>query len=1731
MADEQNREREELESANEPEANGADSPAPDGELSRGHWLSRRNLLIAALVPLVILVLVIFAGFIAVRTGYVGRYIEARFVEQMDKIGVRTEIGAFETTFAPLGVRLRDVNLYDKATGEKLAFVKYLKLDATVTDLYAANFNRTIRLDSTEVEGLEAWVTFDEEGRSNFSRLQIPEQEESNLRFNYNTMKFALRDSLVHYGDRRLRLSGEARNVAVFIEPQEGLSETEREIENRRFKFDVSASNSTLTYDNRPVEPIDVQIRGVATETYAEIAELNLKSPVASTKMTGRLEDWENLKYRLNIIESSVDLQQAGAILNTEQALRGVGNFAGTIEGAGENYQITGEIVSDALAADNIRLKGLRASASINGAEETYEANGRVIAELLTYGDFQLNAMQLAGNVMGTGTDFRWLGELRAAAARFPDGTVASLILSDAAAEYRDGKLDATVGSVLAASGEAFDAKFRAARAANVKIRNADGATDVTVGNVRADSLDAQGTRLRGVNAANVRVRDREDAPTNVEIGNLQAQNLQTEGGTNLQDLTAGGVTINTRGKAVDVTADRLTAQSVQDEDVRIRDLRARGIDLTNVGKTTDVTAQNVQIGGLQTAQATLGSLNIAGVRLRVVGERIEGTSANFNAGNVALKRSEDLPEGGSLRDVRVARPVFVLEPSGRYRASLDLSLGGGALGAINVGAARASVVATNAQVELSNLNAQVLEGAVRGDAVIALENRGSSRINATFENLDVAKLTTLAGGQAVPIAGKTTGEANLSFPGTNFRRASGTLNADVVAEAGNDARGRVPLTGRLGLRATNGLFDVETARFNTEKSEFSATGRFDLEGENSNLQLALNSSDAGELQRLVSALDVAPLLDKQLAEYNIQIAGNLTFNGSLRGKLTDPTIEGRASLETVSAGNEPLGSLSTDLFVSPAVTELRNGSLAETNGGSARFDLTIPRTGQNQTAVVATLDRVNAGRLLGALSIEGLPDFVKRINAETSGRVELSGIPNALQGFAELSAPNGTIAGETFSDFNARVQINDTLARIERFGVRFGEGTLTATGTYEGETSVFDLAATAQNIPISKVRAFLGENATSFPNLSGVVNLTARGTGELLDPKTYDINFDGTGQNIALDDRAIGNVTIVGRTANQQLNANLTAEVGGQQQTVAANVNLADENLPFRAETAFNNTDLAPLAAILQPEGTVALGGRATGTATFGGNLRSRNAAGELVFSTENLRGTARFSKLDVQVEDVILSAVDPLAVSFTASQITFDSTRFIGSGSDLNISGTAFFGGAGQNNLAVNGRINLRILNGFAPDQFFAGFANISTRVSGTTENPRFVGSASLENAAFTTLVSDTRLSLTNLNGQILFNSNQVQVSALEGRLGGGRVLASGGATLSGFTVQGFRLDVRGNGVSVPLPPDFRTTGDVELQIGGARRETDNQLATTITGDIFAKRIEYTRDINLSDFLSSRQTGALGGSIGGGGGSASGMGATRVNIRVEGRDALVVRNNIADITGSVSLRVTGDASEPVIAGRVAVTQGNVVLLNDQRYDIQRGFVDFPAQYGASPTINLLATADIGAYQVFLGAEGSIAEPEALNVTLRSNPGLPQADVISLVTTGNLTDTEGGIPSLAQTGINTAAGVLTESVINAPIRRATDRLFGLNRFEIDPVLAGRRGINPGARLTVGRQINRNLSVTYSTNLSADRNQVVALEYRVSNRVSFVAQYEQAPLTNVTRRGDNFSFEVRFRRRF
>ncbi|MDQ3042135.1 MAG: translocation/assembly module TamB, partial [Acidobacteriota bacterium] len=938
-------------------------------------------------------------------------------------------------------------------------------------------------------------------------------------------------------------------------------------------------------------------------------------------------------------------------------------------------------------------------------------------------------------------------------------------------------------------------------------------------------------------------------------------------------------------------------------------------------------------------------------------------------------------------------------------------------------------------------------------------------------------------------------------------------------------RGLVPVNGRLELKATNGLFDIDNANLNTEKSQLNATGSFDLNGYDSNLNLALTSTDAGEIERIIKVLDVAPELETQLNEYQAKFGGNLTFNGTLTGNLNDPTIDGRASVDSVILRGREVGSLATNIFVSPVGVELRDGKLEERGGGNLAFNVSVPSGGENNISVQATLNNFNTGNLIAALPVDFLPAELRDLQAQTSGTINVGGIPGNLQGEANISSGAGTIGGEKFDGFDAKATFAGTLVNLENFVVRFGDGSLQAKGTYTTDTKNFDFDVEGKNIEFARVRPFIPNNA-NLPAVNGTIDLTAKAVGTASDSRTYDINFNGAARNVFFDGNQVGAITFVGKTENQQLNANLTVNFENQPQTIAASVNFADESLPFRAETVFNNTELAPYIALVRPadSGEVAITGRANGRVFVEGNLYGAKEDGTRGFTTDNLSGAADFNQLALQIGETPLVASEPVSVKFNSREVVVNSARFSGGGSNIVVTGTKALTSDGINNLAINGTINLSIFNALSKNAFFAGLANVAVRLTGVNAESRLNGTAELQNAQVAAFIGSDRLTLDRIRGRILFSSDQAQIERLTGFLGGGRVTANGGASIKGLELQSFRFEVTGNNFTAPVPPDFITTGDAEIEISGIRRE--GVLDTLIAGRIIAKRAIYTEDIDLADFISGRREGSL---SQGSSGSSSFFGVPKLDIQIEGRDALVVRNNLADLTASASLRVTGDTEFPQISGRVTANSGTI-FFRKERYEVQRGTLEFPPNTNIEPFINLQAEAEINGYQVIVNLVGELTNTDTLNATVRSSPALPQADVISLITTGNLANTDTGIPTLAQSGINTAAEILTDELINNPLSKATDKLFGLNRFEIDPIISGQR-LNPSARLTVGRQINRNLLVTYSTNLSEDQNQVLALEYRVSNRLSFVAQYEQRSLSNVTRQNNNFSFEIRLRKRF
>jgi hypothetical protein len=149
------------------------------------------------------------------------------------------------------------------------------------------------------------------------------------------------------------------------------------------------------------------------------------------------------------------------------------------------------------------------------------------------------------------------------------------------------------------------------------------------------------------------------------------------------------------------------------------------------------------------------------------------------------------------------------------------------------------------------------------------------------------------------------------------------------------------------------------------------------------------------------------------------------------------------------------------------------------------------------------------------------------------------------------------------------------------------------------------------------------------------------------------------------------------------------------------------------------------------------------------------------------------------------------------------------------------------------------------------------------------------------------------------------MQIESLKGTIGGGQVSATGGAQLSGLSISQFLLNVRGDKITLDYPADFRSTVNLNLELRGSLEAQGRQF---VRGNVEVIRTEYTKDINLAELINQRGPG----SIEEGSEFKFAETANFDKLRVEGRNALIMRNNLGNLVGSISFatRWPGEESD-----------------------------------------------------------------------------------------------------------------------------------------------------------------------------------------------------------------------------
>jgi translocation and assembly module TamB len=396
-------------------------------------------------------------------------------------------------------------------------------------------------------------------------------------------------------------------------------------------------------------------------------------------------------------------------------------------------------------------------------------------------------------------------------------------------------------------------------------------------------------------------------------------------------------------------------------------------------------------------------------------------------------------------------------------------------------------------------------------------------------------------------------------------------------------------------------------------------------------------------------------------------------------------------------------------------------------------------------------------------------------------------------------------------------------------------------------------------------------------------------------------------------------------------------------------------------------------------------------------------------------------------------------------------------------------------------------------------GVVETRLHIGGALSAPVFDGQALVRDGAV--YIAAINENLSQLTGEIQFAEHTVAIRALRGQLAGGGVEVSGEVRLRGFRLHDISLTGQAKQVRLRYPPGFFAMLDAEVVLTG------NGEGQQLTGEAVLARARYRQDIDLTSLLRQYRQRALEP-------PSSAQESFRLDIRVATQGPLRVESRLAKAQATLDLNVRGSLSRPVVLGRIGIEEGTADV-GGTRFTTVAGSVDFLNPARTEPFFDITADTRKSGYQIHVIATGT---PQQSDLHLTSEPALAETDILALLTVGA---TGQAITAGVGTVLPPRLSSFLSGRIAEEISRGVGGIVGLDRFDVEPVIghAQRAG---GPKITLGKDVSRDLAVTYSTIVGSAQEDLVTVEYRLTDRISILGIRDE--------RGD-LGVDVKFSFRF
>jgi translocation and assembly module TamB len=1014
----------------------------------------------------------------------------------------------------------------------------------------------------------------------------------------------------------------------------------------------------------------------------------------------------------------------------------------------------------------------------------------------------------------------------------------------------------------------------------------------------------------------------------------------------------------------------------------------------------------------------------------------------------------------------------------------------------------AQFAVTPEHLALSRIEANLFGGAISGDASVenwaessanvklkkarkADEQNGLVRLrmkDISLEEAVTAISTVKRPWDRMRLAGFADGVIESRWSGS-VRTANTQIALEVVPPSH-------PLPGQLSLQAVGhgfyhaaaGEFELSDFTAGTRATQIRASGRL---GSPAPLHLSVSTTDLGEVQQVLSGYGLH-------ARIPARLHGAASFDGTVGGKIPDLTWAGNVQARNFDAllpahsgmSAVPLhwDSFSAQIQASEHNLAVRN-ALLRRGKETVSFDLSA---GLDRWSFVQ--DSPFSARLAaqgGDISEVGLLGYDYPVSGDMDIALHATGTGADPHAEGTLQLSHATLGGYDIDRFHSRLALSRGQVALSEISLTRGEAHISGAGTYIPATKSYRFDLTGTNFDLARVLQLQNDRL----NIEGRMDFTVQSSGTL-DAPVLDAQVKL--RDLSLDHELVGNFALSGVTQGTELHLTGRSQFKDSELSLEGKVVLGGD-WASTLDLDFNHLNIDYLLKAY-------VKGSVTGHSAIAGALRVQGP----LRRPRELNLVGNLSDLFADVEHVKVRNDGPVRFAISEQYFRLEQFRLIGENTDLSGQGSVQLTGEQQLDLHAQGSVNLQFIESLNPDFTSSGKLTVDAAISGSLSKPTTQGKLQVVGGSIADV--DLPSALSDINGSLIFNQNRVQIETLTAHTGGGLVTFSGSATAYNRQVN-FDLSVQGREVRLRYPPGVSSTADADLHWLGS------SSASTVSGDITINKLAITPGFDFGAYLertaqttSLPQTNPL-------------LNRIRLDVHVVTTPELQMQTAVVRLSGDADLSVRGTAAKAVLLGRADVIEGEAYF-NGNKYHVERGDVTFTNPVASTPVVDLQASTHVRDYDIVLNLNG---KADTLNLTYRSEPPLPTADIIALLAFGQTTQTsaqlQGGQSGFSQ---DTSNAILS-AALNATVSNRAQRIFGVSHIRFDPqgLETATSPITNSPAVTIEEQVKDNLTLTYSTDISQTSQQIIQGVYNVSSNFSIVGLRDQNGVV---------SFYVRIRKR-